>query len=88
MTPASDKPLDELMLAIGGVVAHVELEGAPPTFIEQLHARYGAFVMPASRLVHRDLSLRLTFWSGPPTLAERRAEIEAHPLKVTAAVAS
>ena len=73
------------MLAIGGVVAHLELEGAQPTFIEQMRARYGAFAMPASRLVQRDLSLRLTLSSAPPPGASgRRAEIDARPLAVTA----
>jgi len=73
------------MLAIGGVVAHIELEGAHPTFVEQMRARYGAFAMPASRLVQRDLSLRLTLASAPPpTTAGRRAEMEARPLAVKA----
>ena len=85
MSPRRTTPSDDLMLAIGGVVAHVELEGAQPTFVEQLRARYGAFAMPASRSVQRDLSLRLTLASAPPPApGGRRAEMEAHPLAVTA----
>jgi hypothetical protein len=85
MSSRSSTPSDELMLAIGGVVAHIELEGAQPTFVEQMRARYGAFAMPASRLVHRDLSLRLTLSSAPPPVTGGRlAEMEARPLAVTA----
>ena len=67
------------------MVAHLELEGAQPTFIEQLRARYGAFEMPVAPWVERDISLRLTLTSAaPPRAAGRRAETEAHPLSVTA----
>jgi hypothetical protein len=78
-------PRDELTLAIGGVVAHLDLEGAQPTFLEQLRARYGAFEMPAAPLVERDLSLHLTLTSAPPpSRSGRRAQMEGHPLTVTA----
>jgi hypothetical protein len=77
---------EELLLSIGGVVAHLELTGAQPTFMEQLHARYGAFEMPPGPRVQRDISLRIAFGSAtPPSGAARLAEIEAHPLTVTAA---
>ena len=86
MSPRSTAPRDELMLAIGGAVAHLELQGAQPAFVEQMRARYGAFEMPASPWVERDLSLRLTIGSAaPPAASGRRAEMEAHPLTVTAA---
>jgi hypothetical protein len=76
---------DELLLAIGGVVAHLELENAQPTFLEQLHARYGAFEMPIAPGVERDISLRITLTSAvPPRAAGRWAESEDHPLSVTA----
>ncbi|HEY7371705.1 MAG TPA: hypothetical protein VIF57_05960 [Polyangia bacterium] len=74
-----------MTLAIGGVVAHLELEGAQPMFIEQMRARYGAFELPASPGIESDLSLRLTLVSAPPPGSGRAAsEIQAHPLAVTA----
>ena len=89
MSPRSTGTRQELSFAIGGLVAHLELEGAHPTFIEQLHARYGAFEMPPAPWVERDLSLRLTLVSAPPPLGNGRAtEMEAHPLAVTAAARS
>jgi len=76
---------DELCLSIGGVVAHLELEGAQPVFLEQMRARYGAFEMPSAPWVERDISLRLTLTSAaPPRVSGRRAESEAQPLSVTA----
>jgi len=54
--------------------------------MEQLRARYGAFEMPAAPWVQRDISLRLTLASAaPPGVPGRRADIDAHPLKVNAA---
>jgi hypothetical protein len=76
---------EELLLSIGGVVAHLELTGAQPVFMEQLRARYGAFEMPAAPWVERDISLRLTLASAaPPRAPGRLADIEAHPLTVNA----
>jgi hypothetical protein len=73
----------EVTLAIGGVVAHLELDGAHPTFIDQMRSRYGAFEMPSAPWVERDISLRLALTSAVAA-AGRRAKMEAHPLKVTA----
>jgi hypothetical protein len=86
MSPRAQKPpAEEIVLSIGGVVAHLELIGAQPVFMEQLRARYGAFEMPAAPWVQRDISLRLTLESAaPPRAAGRRAAIDAHPLAVTA----
>ena len=64
MSSQSTGRRSELSLAIGGVVAHLELEGAPPTFIDQMRARYGAFEMPSAPWVERDISLRLTLTSA------------------------
>jgi hypothetical protein len=87
MSPRSPKrPREELLLSIGGVVAHLELIGAQPLFMEQLRARYGAFEMPAAPWVAKDFSLRLTLESAaPPGDPNRRAIIDAHPLAVNAA---
>lgn len=86
MSPRSTGTRQELSFAIGGLVAHLELEGAHPTFIEQLHARYGAFEMPPAPWVERDLSLRLTLVSSPPPIGDgRAAEMLDHPLALTAA---
>ena len=54
MSPRAQKtPREEIVLSIGGVVAHLELAGAQPVFMEQLRARYGAFEMPAAPWVVR-----------------------------------
>ena len=67
MSPRAQKPpREEIVLSIGGVVAHLELAGAQPVFMEQLRARYGAFEMPAAPWVQRDISLRLTLDSAAP----------------------
>jgi hypothetical protein len=77
-------PSEELLLSIGGVVLHLELAGAQPLFVEQLHARYGAFEMPPGPRVERDISLRLTLTSVAPAIGGRVSEMEARPLAVTA----
>jgi hypothetical protein len=76
----------ELMLSIGGLVGGIELRGAQPVFLEQLHARYGAFEMPAAARVERDFSLCLTFEPGaaPGPAGRRLAKTEANPLNVVA----
>ena len=87
VSPRSTKAAeDELLLAIGGVVAHLELEGAQPTFLEQLRARYGAFEMPV-RAVGRARHLAAphahvggSAAGGGPAGARPKA----HPLTVTA----
>jgi len=84
MSARATASTEELLLAIGGVVVHLDLKGAHPTFIEQVRQRYGAFEMPPAAWVERDLSLRLTPVSPPPPV-NRMAEMEAHPLTVTAA---
>jgi len=88
MSRRATAPREELSVSIGGLVAHVELEGAHPTFVEQLHARYGAFEMPPASRVARDLSLSLRLTPVPaptPGVGGRTVEMEAHPLAVTAA---
>ena len=84
-TPARE--VETLTLSIGGLVGHVELAGATPLFMEQVHARYGAFELPPAAWVTRDFSLRLTMQAVPPpgaSSAKRLAQTEAHPLAVTA----
>ncbi|HXU05505.1 MAG TPA: hypothetical protein VN903_31315 [Polyangia bacterium] len=85
MSARAPRPREEILLSIGGLVAHIELSGAQPVFMEQLRARYGAFEMPAAPWVERDISLRLTVESAtPPGDPGRRAHIDAHPLAVNA----
>jgi hypothetical protein len=77
----------KLTLSIGGVVGHLEIEGAHPVFLEQVRARYGAFVLPPNGRGASDFSLRLKLdpIAGPGASASKRlAMTEAHPLKVTA----
>jgi hypothetical protein len=77
-----------LTLSIGGLVGHLEIEGAAPVFLEQLRARYGAFELPEGDWVARDFSLRLKLDPLPPpgaSAAKRLALTEARPLTVTAA---
>jgi hypothetical protein len=77
-----------LTLSIGGLVGHLEIEGAEPIFLEQLRARYGAFELPDGDWVARDFSLRLKLDRLPPpgASAQRRLALtEARPLVVTAA---
>jgi hypothetical protein len=75
-----------LSLSIGGIVGHLEIEGAQAVFLEQVRTRYGAFILPSSGRGASDFSLRLQLdpvaapGSSP---AKRLAETEAHPLKVT-----
>jgi hypothetical protein len=77
----------KLTLSIGGIVGHLEIEGAHPVFLEQVRARYGAFILPSNGRGASDFSLRLKLDSvaAPGSSASKRlAETEAHPLKVTA----
>ncbi|HEY6475891.1 MAG TPA: hypothetical protein VI456_04865, partial [Polyangia bacterium] len=77
-----------LTLSIGGLVGHLELEGAHPAFLEQLRARYGAFELPDGDWVARDFSLRLKLDPLPPpgaSVSKRLALTEARPLEVTLA---
>jgi hypothetical protein len=83
--PAKD--VETLTLSIGGVVGQVELWGAAPLFMEQVHARYGAFELPPAPWVAHDFSLRLTMQAVPPpgvSSAKRLAQTEARPLVVAA----
>ena len=76
-----------LSLSIGGIVGCLEIEGAQPVFLEQVRARYGAFILPSGSLGVSDFSLRLELdpIAAPGSSASKRlAETEAHPLKVTA----
>ena len=78
--------LTTLSLSIGGIVGHLEIEGAQAIFLEQVRARYGAFILPSSSRGSSDFSLRLELdpIAAPGSSASKRlAETEAHPLKVT-----
>ncbi len=77
------QPVEELTLSIGGIVGHLELVGAPSTFMEQLRARYGAFEMPSAAIVERGFALRLTFESAVPP-GKRAPGPAEKPLTVTA----
>jgi hypothetical protein len=75
-----------LSLSIGGIVGHLEIEGAQAVFLEQVRARYGAFILPSSGRGASDFHLRLELdaVAAPGSSASKRlAETEAHPLKVT-----
>ena len=87
MSKPVSTPSEKLTLSIGGVVGHLEIEGAPRVFLEQVRARYGAFLLPSSNLGAGDFYLRLALdpIAAPGSSASKRlAETEAHPLKVTA----
>ena len=75
----------ELLLAIGGIVGHLQLRGAQPLFVEQLRARYGTFLLPMSARARTDFALRLDLYSAAPpgslTRGRRPAE---YPLQVSA----
>jgi hypothetical protein len=76
-----------LSLSIGGIVGHLEIEGAQAVFLEQVRTRYGAFVLPTTSFGAADFHLRLALdpIAAPGSSASKRlAETEAHPLKVTA----
>lgn len=76
-----------LSLSIGGIVGHLVIEGAQAVFLEQVRARYGAFVLPSGGLGAGDFHLRLQLDPlAPPgsPASKRLAQTEAHPLKVTA----
>jgi hypothetical protein len=76
-----------LSLSIGGIVGCLEIQGAQAVFLEQVRARYGAFILPSSRRGASDFSLRLALdrIAAPGfSAAKRLAETEGHPLKVTA----
>jgi hypothetical protein len=80
-------PSRTLTLSIGGLVGHLQLDGAEPVFLEQLRARYGAFELPTGDWTARDFSLRLKLDRLPPpgaSAAARLALTEANPLEVTA----
>ncbi len=75
-----------LSLSIGGIVGCLSIEGAQPVFLEQVRARYGAFILPSGSRGASDFSLRLALdpIAAPGSSASKRlAETEAHPLKVT-----
>jgi hypothetical protein len=55
----SSRPTHEIMIAVGGIVTHLELEGATTAIVEQIKERYGAFEMPPAPRAERQLSLRL-----------------------------
>jgi hypothetical protein len=87
--PKSPEP--EFLLSIGGTTGHLVLARAPEPFLAQIRERYGAFTMPPAPGVDRRFSLRLTFEpelamtaQGGARAAEHVADVEAHPLKVTA----
>jgi hypothetical protein len=86
MSKALSAQPGKLALSIGGLVAEVELEGAPAVFLEQVRARYGAFLLPPGGWAAPDVSLRLKLQPLPPpgaSAAKRLRATEAHPLKVT-----
>jgi hypothetical protein len=76
-----------LSLSVGGIVGRLEIEGAQAVFLEQVRARYGAFLLPSSGLGAADFHLRLALdpLAAPGSSASKRlAETEARPLKVIA----
>ena len=75
---------ETLVLAIGGVVGQIDVIGAPFVFIAQLHERYGAFEMPASKGVTKDFTVTLHMTSPPAPGKRKTPNFETHPLEVTA----
>jgi hypothetical protein len=89
VTTRRRSPTRDLRLSIGGLVGHVELSGAVAPFLDQLHARYAAFLLPASAAGAFDFSLRLELESGPPPgTRDGWATARAHPLTVTSSARS
>jgi hypothetical protein len=87
MSKPANSSSAKLTLSIGGIVGQIDLVGATPVFLEQVRARYGAFVLPPTGWTAPDISLRLKLKSLAPTgawAAKRLAETEARPLAVTA----
>ncbi|HLK88680.1 MAG TPA: hypothetical protein VKZ18_02235 [Polyangia bacterium] len=85
MSKAPSAHPQKLALSIGGLVAVVELEGVPAVFLEQVRARYGAFLLPPGDWATPDVSLRLKLVPLPPpgaSAAKRLRATEARPLKV------
>jgi hypothetical protein len=88
MKRSRQEPSANLTLSIGGLVGHLQIAGAHPTFLEQLRARYGAFELPDGDRVAHDFSLRLGLDPLPPPGASASARLaltETHPLEVKAA---
>ena len=86
MTPKQTHT-NRLLLSIGGVVGELDISGALPVFWEQLHARYGAFELPAASQVARDFVVALEMLPVPlppsrAAVARRYRETESHPLTV------
>jgi len=84
--PPSSSSSEKLTLSIGGLVGELALVGAPPVFLEQVRARYGAFALPAVGHAAPDFVLRLKLDPLPPpggSPGKRLAETEARPLEVT-----
>jgi len=78
-----------MLLSIGGLVGELEVAGALPVFLDQLHARYGAFELPATSRLERDFVVRLDMVAvrvptSKAAIQRRFAESEAHPLTVNA----
>jgi hypothetical protein len=87
MTSSSRSSVETLVLSIGGVVGQLELEGAHPALLEQLRARYGAFLLPFPAATGYDFGLRVTLVPLPPpgrAIANRWSESEGNPLVVKA----
>ncbi len=86
MSRPSSAGTENLTLSIGGIVGHLEIAGAAAVFLEQVRARYGAFVLPSADWVARDFSLQIELdpVAAPGSAQKRLAETEAHPLAVTA----
>src|SRR5690349_12552393 len=73
----------ELTLSIGGLVGRVELRGGTAPFLEQLLARYAAFLLPQAGTNKPDFSLLLQIRSAQPPGANRPT-LQPQPLSVIA----
>ena len=80
MSKAQDIAL-ELHLSIGGMVGHVVIDDAPPTFARDIEQRFAGFCLPRGSRVESSFSLRLRCTPGRP---DEAASSEPNPLSVLA----
>lgn len=82
--PAGTTAGADMLISVGGIVAHLALGEAPDPFAEQLRERYAPYTVPPAPWVSCAFSLRVTFTAAAPIAdGEMRAgEVAAHPLRI------
>jgi hypothetical protein len=83
MPSATQPRTTDLIVSIGGVAGRITLGAAPGPFLDQIRARYEAFLLPPAEWVDHAFSLRLTFRPAAPIGPRgREADMKATPLTV------